>query len=108
MQGFQLTFYSQQSYMYEGRPLLEWILLQAQEMGLSGATLTGGLEGLGHDGKLHQMNMYDFSEQPLQLTLILTAADSARLLNMVNSLPVRVFFTKSPVEFGWLGTTLVQ
>ena len=37
----------------EGRPLYEWLVLQAREHGLAGATVLRGLEGFGANSRLH-------------------------------------------------------
>jgi PII-like signaling protein len=38
---------------HEGMPLYEWIVRQAREQGLAGATVLRGLEGFGAKSRLH-------------------------------------------------------
>lgn len=38
---------------HEGMPLFEWIVRQAREQGLAGATVLRGLEGFGAKSRLH-------------------------------------------------------
>ncbi len=42
MQGYQLTFFTQQDRRHGRTPLGEWLLQEALKMGVGGATLTAG------------------------------------------------------------------
>lgn len=43
-QGYQITFYTQQDRMHGSRPLAQWLIEEARQYGIRGATLTGALE----------------------------------------------------------------
>ena len=62
MNGFQITFYTQQDRHHRGRPVAEWLMQLAAELGLRGATLTAAAEGLGHDHRLHSARFFDLTE----------------------------------------------
>lgn len=100
MQGFQLTFYTQQNRMHGQQPLAQWLLAEARRMGLRGATLSGAIEGLGHDNQVHTVNLFDLSEQPVQVTLVVSAEEAERLLAHLTLVQVSLFYTKAPVTFG--------
>jgi len=53
MRGFLVIFFTQQSRRHQGKMLGDWIVDLAKEMGLRGATLSTGIEGFGHTGRLH-------------------------------------------------------
>ncbi|MBW4971652.1 DUF190 domain-containing protein, partial [Croceibacter atlanticus] len=53
MNGFQLTFFTEQSTNYQHLPLGEWLVEFAKREGALGATLVSGTEGLDHLGHLH-------------------------------------------------------
>lgn len=103
MQGYQITFYTQQNRTHGHEPLAQWLLAQAQSLGIRGATLSGSIEGLDHQGRIHAINMFDFGDQPVQLTLVISEVESQRLFNHLRSSGVQVFYTRSQVEFGILG-----
>ncbi|MBV5295458.1 MAG: DUF190 domain-containing protein [Curvibacter lanceolatus] len=103
MHGYQLTFYTQQDRTQGHEPLAQWLLAQAQSLGIRGATLSGSLEGLDHQGRIHAINMFDVGDQPVQLTLIVSEVEDRRLFNHLKASGVQVFYTRSPVEFGTLG-----
>ena len=54
MQGFKLTFFTQQDRSVHGQSLALWLLEQAKELGIRGATLTAASEGFGHDKNFNQ------------------------------------------------------
>ncbi|CAD7376355.1 MULTISPECIES: DUF190 domain-containing protein [Pseudomonadota] len=103
MHGYQVTFYTQQDRMHGSTPLAQWLLDEAKKLGIRGATLDGALQGLGHDGTVHAINMFDFSDQPVQVTMVLTTKEVERLFSQLDDAQVRVFYTKIPAEFGTLG-----
>jgi PII-like signaling protein len=100
MIGFQITFFTQQDRRHGRTPLGEWLLLEAKKLGLSGATLTGAGEGFGHDGKLHSAHFFELADQPIEVTMAVTAEDADRLLQRLHEEKVNVFYVKAPIEFG--------
>ncbi|PXW92290.1 uncharacterized protein DUF190 [Sphaerotilus hippei] len=104
MFGYQITFFTQQDRVHGHEPLAQWLLAQAGALGIRGATLNGSLQGLGHDGQVHAMNLFDLADQPVQLTLIVSDAEHERLMAHLQACGVHVFFVRSRVEFDTLGT----
>ena len=47
---------------YEGRPLYEWIVLQAKQAGLAGATVLRGMMGFGANSRIHTSRILRLSE----------------------------------------------
>ena len=52
--GKLLRIFIGESDKHEGLPLYEWIVRQARENGLAGATVLRGLEGYGAHSRLHK------------------------------------------------------
>ena len=100
MQGFQLTFYTQQDRQHGHEPLAQWLLAQAAKLGLRGGTLNGALQGLGHDGRTHAVNLFDQSDQPVQVSLVVSAQEAQDLLAHLERERVQIFYVKHAVEFG--------
>lgn len=101
MQGYLLTFYTQQNRSHNGTPIARWILDQARALGIRGATLTTGLEGFGHDGRSHSGDIFNLEDPPLQVAMALTADECDTLMAHIEAERVRIFYTKSGVEFGF-------
>ncbi len=101
MEGYLVTFYTQQKREYNGISLAKWIVEQAMKLGVSGATLFTGREGFGHDGRFHSYNFFDCEDPPVQVALALTSDDCNRLMNCLEENKVRIFYTKSKITFGF-------
>lgn len=52
-EGHLLRVFVGESDRHEGRPLHEWIVLEARKRGLAGATVLRGLQGFGAHSRLH-------------------------------------------------------
>ena len=103
VQGFLLTFFTQQDHRHHGKPLAHWLVDQARAMGVGGATLISASEGFGHHHRLHRVHLIDFSEQPQEVVMAVTAAEADRLLAKISAEHIRVVYTRTPVEFGTTG-----
>lgn len=103
MKGYQLTFFTQQDRRHRGQPLGEWLLLLARELGLPGATLIAGSEGFGHHRRIHSSHFFELADQPLEIQMVVSEGDAQRLFTRLQEDGVRLFYVKTPVEFGTLG-----
>jgi uncharacterized protein len=103
MQGYLITFFTQQDRMHQGVPLAQWLFDQASQLGLEGVTLNAGIAGMGHDGRRHAINLFDLSDQPVQVSMVLDSLEVERLFADIGKEDLRVFYTKAPVEFGVIG-----
>jgi PII-like signaling protein len=81
MKGFLVIFFTQQNRRYQGKMLGEWIVDVAKEMGLRGATLSTGIEGFGHTGRLHSSHFFELADQPTEIRMAITENESERLFN---------------------------
>jgi PII-like signaling protein len=103
MQGCQITFFTQQGRRHGHQPIADWLLGLARECGLQGATVVAGAKGIGHDGQLHSAGFIDLADQPQMVIMTATAAQADALLARIQAEDLRLFFVRSPVEFGVLG-----
>jgi len=58
---------------------------------------------VGHDGKLHMVNLYDLSEQPLKIVMVVSEDERLRLFRRLEQEPVALFYTVVEVEYGLVG-----
>ncbi len=103
MNGYQITFFTQQDHRHRGQPLGEWLILLAREMNLPGATLIAGSEGVGHHRRLHSAHFFELADQPQEVQIVVGDDDSKRLFERLKEEGVNVFYVKTPAEFGTLG-----
>ncbi|NCB55936.1 MAG: DUF190 domain-containing protein [Gammaproteobacteria bacterium] len=103
MQGFKLTFFTQQDRSVHEQSLALWLIQQAKEMGIRGATLSAASEGFGHDRKLHSAHFFELTEQPLQVTMAVTAEEAEQMFALLKKEGVNIFYTQAAIEFGMSG-----
>lgn len=103
MQGFQLTFLTEQDRHHANLPLGEWLIQEARKLGVAGATLITAAESFGPNHKLHSAHFFELSDQPIEVTMALSAADAERLFNRLHEEKIDVFYIKTPIEFGTTG-----
>lgn len=105
MNGYQITFFTQHNRKHNGKPLGDWLMYLAKDMGLRGATLIPATEGVGHDGRFHSAHLFELAEQPIQVIMAVDEDESRRLFERLQTEGVQVFYVKTPIEFGMLGGT---
>lgn len=103
MQGYQLTFFTNQDRKHGHSPLGEWLVQEARKLGVGGATLIAGSEGFGHGHKLHSAHFFELADQPLEVTMALSEADAEQLFQRLHEEKLNVFYVKTPIEFGMTG-----
>lgn len=104
MQGYLISFFTQQDRRHQGSPMAEWLVAVAQELGLPGATVFAGSEGFGHRHQLHAAHFFELADQPVEIRIALADDDAARLFDRLRAEGVHLFYIKTPVEFGVLGS----
>ena len=103
MQGFQLTFFTQQDRRHGNLPLGEWLIQEARKLEVAGATLIAATEGFGHDRKLHSAHFFELTDQPIEIMLAISEQDAARLFDRLREEGINIFYIKTPIEFGMTG-----
>ncbi|OHX14170.1 DUF190 domain-containing protein [Chromobacterium sphagni] len=103
MQGYQLSFFTQQGHRHHGVPLAEWLMQEAHRLGIGGATLFSASEGFGQDRRIHAARFFELTDQPEEVTMALSGHEAERLLERLREEGVKVFYVKTPVEYGMLG-----
>ncbi len=103
MNGYQLTFFTQQERRHRGKSLAHWLVDQARTLGIHGATLIGAAEGFGHRGRIHSAHFVDLADQPIEVVMAVTAQEAEQLFRILREEKVKLVYVKAPVEFGTLG-----
>jgi uncharacterized protein len=103
MDGYIVRFYTCSDRRHHGKPLGDWLVHLASEMNLPGATLIPASEGIGRGHRLHSMHFFELADQPLLVQMAVTHAQCEQLFERLEAEQVRVFYVKSPAEFGMLG-----
>src|SRR5210317_1454282 len=70
-EGQLLRIFIGESDKYERQPLYEWIVHQAREFGLAGATVLRGLEGFGAHSRVHTAKILRLaSDLPIVIEIV--------------------------------------
>jgi len=101
MQGFQLTFFTEQNRKHDGRTLGEWLIQEAQRLGVGGATMIAASEGFGAHRTLHSAHFFELADQPVEITMALSETDTERLFARLREEKLKLFYIKAPIEFGF-------
>lgn len=104
MHGCQLTFFMHQHRRHGHQPLAEWLLHTARALGIRGATVVAASEGYGRHGRIHSARFFELADQPQEVTMVVTEDEAARLFDRLRAEGVHLFYVKTPVEFGELGS----
>ena len=105
MQGFQVTFYTEEGRHHGHKQVHVWLMELARSLGLTGVTTTVGVQGIGRDGKLHSAHFIELSDQPVEVAMALSPEQCATLFERLEAEKANLFYVKAPVEFGVVGGT---
>ena len=103
MNGFQLTFFTEQGRWHQQKPLGEWLLTFARAHGAAGGTVVGGAEGFDHHGHLHTVQFFELGKKPLAVTVSIAEDACRRLLDALSLEDLDLAYVRVPAEYGRVG-----
>jgi len=84
--GTLLRIFIGENDKYDGKPLYEWIVLEARKRGLAGATVLRGLEGFGAHSRLHTAKILRLSiDLPIIIEIVDTEEKIEAFLPVIDS-----------------------
>ena len=101
--GSQLTLYANLGQRKGSRTVVEWILETAKETGVRGATVMEGSEGVDMLGRVHAARFFELADEPAVVVVVAENDAIDALIAKLGEGGVKLFYTRSPVEFGHLG-----
>jgi PII-like signaling protein len=94
-----LRIFIDESAKADGKPLYEQILLQAKELGISGATVIKGIMGFGADKRIRTEKILDLSlDMPLIIEIIDTPEKIKKIKPYLDSHVQNGFMTEEHVH----------
>lgn len=104
MQGVCLKFFVGENQRHEGVLLFEWLLEQARKMGIGGGTALRAIAGFGRHGRLHEETFFELAgDLPVEVEFLLDEEQAGRLLGLLRSRHLRLFYVKMHAEYGVTG-----
>jgi len=104
MQGICLSFYVHENHKHKGVALYEWLLETAKKAGIHGGSAFRAIAGFGRHGVLHEQHFFELAgELTVEVEFLLDEPQAEALLALLRQEQIRVFYAKSPAEFGVVG-----
>ena len=106
MQGIYLKLFVPEELRLHGDLLYEWILKQAEAIGIPGGSAVRAMAGFGRHGRLHEQHFFELAGE-LPIILEFFAADEAinQLLAMLEAENSSLFYIKFRAEAGQTETS---
>jgi PII-like signaling protein len=104
MQGCFLRFYVHENQRHRGRLVWEWLLEQANRMGIRGGSAFRAMAGFGRHHVLHESHFFELAGTlTIEVEFIVTEAESRKLLALLEEQKVRLFYAHIPAKFSVTG-----
>ena len=101
MQGCFLRFYVHEGQRHHGRLLWEWLLEQANKLGIRGGSAFRAMAGFGRHHILHEAKFLELAGSiAVEVEFIVTEEESGKLLEVLNREKIRLFYARIPAHFG--------
>jgi PII-like signaling protein len=103
--GSLLRFYVHENQRVHGRPVWEWLLEEANRMGLSGGSAFRAMAGFGRHHHLHEDHFFELAGTlTIEVQFVVADDDAARLLALVGGEKLKLFYAQMPARFGVVGS----
>ena len=101
MKGSALRFYMHENQRHRGVPLYEWLLTQAKNRTVSGASAFRAIAGYGRHGVMSEQRFFELAgQQTVLVEFIVSEQQADELLRIVREDGAPLFYARFPAEFG--------
>lgn len=101
MDGSFLRFYLRENQRHEGRLLWEWLLEQANRMGIRGGSAFRAMAGFGQHHRLHENHFFELAGTlTVEVEFIVTDSEAQQLFALLEQEGIQAFYAQIPARFG--------
>lgn len=101
MQGSFLRFYVHENHRHHSQLAWEWLMVQANKMGIRGGSAFKAMAGFGRHHALHESHFFELAGTlTVEVEFIVTEDEAAQLLKLLTAERVRLFYVQFPTRFG--------
>ncbi|HET7757556.1 MAG TPA: DUF190 domain-containing protein [Steroidobacteraceae bacterium] len=101
MQGSFLRFYVHEGLRHRGRPGWEWLLEQANGLGIRGGSAFRAMAGFGRHHVLHESRFFELAGTlTVEVEFLVTDEEADKLLALLHAERLRLFYARTPARFG--------
>jgi PII-like signaling protein len=103
MQGSFCRFYVHENDRHHGRLLWEWLLEQANHLGIRGGSAFKAMAGFGRHHVVHENHFFELAGTlTVEVEFIVSEDEARQLLELLRREKVRAFYALIPARFGVL------
>jgi uncharacterized protein len=100
MQGSFLRFYVHENHRHHGRLVWEWLLEQANRLGIRGGSAFRAMAGFGRHHVLHEAQFFELAGTvTVEIEFIVTDDEAQALLDLLQREKIRLFYAQVPARF---------
>jgi uncharacterized protein len=101
MNGSFLRFYVHEGHRHHHQLVWEWLLQQANKLGIRGGSAFKAIGGFGRHHLLHEARFFELAgDLAVEVEFIVTDEEAKQLLSLVHRDKVRLFYAHIPAHFG--------
>src|SRR6476646_9757064 len=101
MDGSFLRFYVHEDQRHHGRLVWEWLLEQANALGVRGGSAFRAMAGFGRHHVLHESTFFELAGTlTIEVEFLVTDEEARQLLALVQGTGMRLFYASVPAQFG--------
>lgn len=101
MDGYFLRFYVHEDQRIHKTLLWEWLLQQANRLGIGGGSAFRAMAGFGRHRVVHEDHFFELAGTlTVEVEFIVTADEAEQLLALLRGESARVFYARVPAQFG--------
>lgn len=102
VEGHFLRFYVREDQRHHHVRLWEWLLQQANKLGIRGGSAFHAMAGFGRHHVLHEQHFIELAGVAIEVEFIVNEDESRRLLELIEREKIRIFYASIPASFGIL------
>jgi PII-like signaling protein len=101
MQGSFFRFYVHENDRHHGQLVWEWLLMEANKLGIRGGSAFRAMAGFGRHHRLHEAKFFELAGSlAVEVEFIVSIEEADKLLELVHRSKVPLFYAQIPAQFG--------
>jgi len=101
MQGSFFRFYVHEDHRHRHRLVWEWLLEEANKLGIRGGSAFRAMAGFGRHHRLREAHFFEIAGQLcIEVEFIVADDEAQKLLDLLHREKVRLFYAHIPARFG--------
>jgi uncharacterized protein len=104
MGGIHLEFFVHEGERHHGALMSDWLLGEAQRIGIAGGSAFRAVAGYGRHGVMHEQHFYELAGNlPVQVVFLTSRELAERLLKRLADEKLKLVYSISETEYGVTG-----